>query len=403
VPNRTATSSLKGYAYQFRKTFNEILHLKEESDFLEIEGVEDIDVTRHGQSTYVQVKHLTASKLLPSSVKHPISLMLADHVGRPGTKLSYYKLYAFFGDDSGTSEFLKGTEFFERILEQLVKDGKVPTSTGVKKTALAFKKIFSLEIGEAFDVLESKIKSQLKSKFSASDSEVESFLFPLGIEKIFSIALNPSLAERRVTKAEFFNAFRENRSRLYGVWQRQKLGIAKFINSTKDILSAGMKQNRKRLIYVDVTALEVDETGYEIESLIHDIAQMYSPIGKLKDVVPITIVISAPAKTLGSIKRKLISENIFFNDGYEEIEFSPYYFENGYIFNVKAPNGNKVKSSSFSVRLISAQTYNKYESEIERVQTAICVTNESQIVANADARHIVTGLHTFAELRKLLT
>ena len=76
MTSRSATSTIKGYFYQFDSSILELLKLHNNSSFITVEGVEDIDVNSNDEETAIQCKYYESSKYNHSIIAKPIRLML---------------------------------------------------------------------------------------------------------------------------------------------------------------------------------------------------------------------------------------------------------------------------------------------------------------------------------------
>ena len=80
MASRAANATIKGYYYQFDTTILKILELKNDNDFVTVEGIEDIDIHTANDVTAVQCKYLSKPKLINSVIREPIMLMIDNFI-----------------------------------------------------------------------------------------------------------------------------------------------------------------------------------------------------------------------------------------------------------------------------------------------------------------------------------
>jgi hypothetical protein len=91
--------------------------------------------------------------------------------------------------------------------------------------------------------------------------------------------------------------------------------------------------------------------------------------------VPPTLIVDSSLDFLTQLKAALLSKQIRFNDGYEHLAFSPWYFNSPPVINLcTTPSGkpnDKIGQSSYSLRLLARSTYERFYDFLECPDTFI--------------------------------
>jgi hypothetical protein len=75
--DRSATDTIKGYFYQFDYSILNLLQLENDTDLVQIECIEDIDIHTATDITAVQCKYYAKTEYNHSVIKEPIMFMLS--------------------------------------------------------------------------------------------------------------------------------------------------------------------------------------------------------------------------------------------------------------------------------------------------------------------------------------
>jgi len=365
---RAASDSLRGYSYQFHESIIRFLDAPNDKSLVTLEGIEDIDL----ENECIQVKYLASKKLLPSSVKKPASLMLEDYLyNRTQRQDTIYKIYAYFGDDTGDASFLNKDDFYNDCANSLISDTNKDISEISNDIQKEFKERLVLEVGQSFEDKEKNVRQKLEVALGASTKETDLYYYPNSMSFILNLSIQGNESDRTISKKDFFSSINK-KNILFGIWQRLEKGERTFFSYMKRKLNNGdFRGNKERLVFIDTTFLKRDSTGYGISQLILDLLEQHSLIDKKTSTKPLTIVVGAPDDEIISIKSFLIDSGLVFNDGYEQINFSADIFNRLPIINTTGVTGRKIGKTSYEIRLIGLSTYLKQLSVLDRPRTAI--------------------------------
>ncbi len=399
--NRSASPSLRGYSYQFHKSILLVLGLPNDDDSVTIENIEDVDVNSAAGVNAVQVKYLESKKLIPSSVKEPISKMLADFCKRLGKKeLSRYTLFAHFGNDSGNDDFIGKASFIKECCDAVTDDKNSDVQTVDSLTVEAFFKRFSLEIGGKYDDLVQETKARIGEVLDATADEVEAFYYPCAQNLIFELATRRADIDRVVSKADFLSEISQKRY-LYGIWKRIEEGKDTYIKDIRKKLKTSFRPNQNRLLYVAPNRMKI-EGGYGTFNLLKDIASLYGLTDKREDRQPITLVFDTTPEDLLDLKGLLVDKAILFNDGYEEIKFSTECFNIHPVKNIKDNQKNIIMRASYELRVCGANTFIEHSPNIDKYDSAVIVAKSIPSGMDKTTTFHITGIETFSDLLEIL-
>jgi hypothetical protein len=92
--------------------------------------------------------------------------------------------------------------------------------------------------------------------------------------------------------------------------------------------------------------------------------------GKLSSAKPWTVAYDAPAADVLKLKRRLLDLGVAYHDGFEAVQFSPAMFNREPRINTYR-SSQKIKGTSYDIRLVSAATYRAHMTELEPPSVAI--------------------------------
>jgi hypothetical protein len=349
--NRSANHGIKGYLYQFLNTIERILALQSGEE-IEIEGIEDIDVHGLEGLDLIQCKYHEAQKFTPSLVYKPIGLMITDYMVNQDDP-STYKLYAHFGESAPQDDLWVNNEFMRKALSKIK---NAPTASDAQLAA--FKSQFQFLAGISFDAQQEKIKSLLQSEFSCTKSEAEGYYYNNAVTYIAEKSANSDAIARRLNKATFKSAINE-KSALFDIWQRELKGKKEYIKLIRDRLTAShilTNDVKRRFLLLSKDFVDGAEAHLSAEQFLVDLLTNYPLKGKLYNTQQWTIIIDAPKQKLDAIKKHLVDNDVYYNDGYESISFSKRYFNDMPVMNTKETT-RKITKISHMVRIVSLETF----------------------------------------------
>ena len=220
--SREATSTIRGYIYQFNLSILELLKLESNDSSITIEGIEDIDIEHlNGTIETVQCKYYEETEYNHSVIGEAIRWMLKHFAQNKDSKLKY-KLYAHYksGHHKFTTENLN-PDFFKNNLFSYTKKGvQYKTHETLKlSTEDIAKFINNLDINinaKSFDSLKKNIFDKIIEIQSCDHEEAEHY-YNNALNIIVTLATNKAVTERKISKSEFIKKI-SNKNILFNKW-----------------------------------------------------------------------------------------------------------------------------------------------------------------------------------------
>jgi hypothetical protein len=361
--NRSASASIKGYAYQFDLTTLEVLAAAED-DTIVVEGCEDIDLERGTGQELVQCKYLAAAKYSLVSLRKPLLPMLNAFAG--GRECDY-RLYVYYGEPAGVPETLTVDEL-KKALTEKKQSGETPIKhyAGIEDATLkAFLKRFTIQSGPEFYEQQAQVQNALRAALEATAEDVCDLHYPKAVSLILDLAIRPKESERQTTRSEFI-ALLDARPELYTRWHREIVGAERMRSLLKRRIKAVglLARDKRRLIVLTAPNTGTTSSLVSITNLVEKLATTDYGEGKLSSAKPWTVVYDATDEEVFKLKRRLLDLCIAYHDGYETAQFSPLMFNRAPTINTY-PASKKIKSTSYDIRVVSAATYRAHRAQIE--------------------------------------
>lgn len=379
VPNRAATSSITGYAYQFDLTTLKILAANN-TDRVTIEGCEDIDIDRGANQEAVQCKYLQAARYSLAGLRKPILPMLRAFTSGQHWN---YRLYVYYGDSTGLPTKLTLDDLKHALTEKKQRPSRVVKHyEGVSDNVLQdFLNHFTIEPGKKFTEQQADVHAALLKALGGTTEDVKDLHYADAVATVMELAMCPEACDRVITRAEFVHRLNK-RPAMYTRWHREYVGVECFQKLLKRrIKSAGLlAPDKRRLIVLQSPGPKQDDGLLKISHLIEKLGTTMQ--GKLATAKPWTIVLDAPEDVVTTIKKQVIAKGITFNDGFEHISFNPSLFDRDPIVNTHG-SGKAIRATSYDIRIISAGNYLAHKGEI-RPPAAIVSFAESLSSTYAD-------------------
>lgn len=371
MTSRSAISTIKGYFYQFDSSILELLKLNDNSSFITVEGIEDIDVNSNDEETAIQCKYYESSEYNHSIIAKPIRLMLKHFSEcKKGEKpIIKYKLRGFYQSGQDKLQLPINIEFLkEKFLTY--------KSSGQRIECHQELQLSDNDLQEFLGVLEIDINAQsyndqlqevfrlLKKEFTCSDFEAENYYYNNCLKEIQNLSIESDTNNRRITRQQFIQNINHKKV-LFTEWFikfKTKDKYIKDVNITLKALGA-LKLNKPKTILIGNELLQTNNSELPIENFIENLIDKFYKIGMLEDAKPLIIILDVNDEEMKNIKKELIRKEIVFNDGFEHLEFSAQIFNTDPIIN-RNKAGNKISKSSYMIRLMQKSTFSNYNDEI---------------------------------------
>ena len=332
--------AIKGFEYQIDKTLIEVLTARDHESVICLEQIQDINT----DDFVMQVKYKESAKLMPSVIRNPIVRLISEYNSVPTKN---YILYCYFGDTKGYSETVD-IDFLNEILGSEGKKFDTPTK---EQFLTKFKLCFSEDFQTQFlDVL-----SKLQGLGYCNTKEEAIYYYSILEDYLRKKVVNhppADMANRKVTKNEILEYLESGRKIIFTSAFKEYKGEQAYLRLVKSKFKKPVK-NQNTIIVLG----SVKEDTVDLGNLIHQIIKKHYSRATY-DIKPIMFVISDDK--VQHVKRILIKEKSFFNDGYESISFSQDLFFSGPIINRKKSGtrvNDSLSKSSFYSRVISKSSF----------------------------------------------
>ena len=383
MTTRSAESSIKGYFYQFDKTIQELINLKSLSDSVAIEGIEDVDVTTATEETAIQCKYFEGQKYRPSLLRQPLTYMLTHFLeNRP--QISYC-LYGYFKDGSGP----RTNSLTESELKSVLtyKEGNIVRAhhieNGISDDDLRdFLARLKISTGPIFEQQKQDSVNAISRHFSCSPQEAEGIFYNNALRFVLEKAIRSSPQERIATKAEFLSAI-DTKVRYFSQWLYQLKGERAFSKYIREEItrSRAFRPQSSKCIFLNESFFNPSSASVLphvfVQSLID---KTFAERKTVEDARPWTLILDVPESTITELKKRLLQNNVRFNDGFETLAFHPEFFaEEPIITRMSKPNNRRlpvIGRASYWVRIVSASNYRLHKSKMPKFYAAIFASKD---------------------------
>lgn len=322
---RSASSTIKGYLFQFDATIAATLKSNEDTP-IRVEGVEDFDVATANWTACVQCKYYEATELTAPVIRDAILPMLRRLKAVPESEREKWKfsLYGHFKNNPT----LSSNDINLTYLKSCLTTYKVPKKgprvfidlakvEGFDDGLLSvFAKQFSLELVPNFDSHRDAVKQQLKIALVTNDAATTEIHYPAALTYVASLAA--AHADRVLTRDMLLNAASPTSNALNSLLLRA-FGDKKFCSAMRQRHFSVLNREPSHHTFVIHNQPDADLDG--LLSAVREIARKYNPAqGRRRPIaercVPIVLLLNMPAQLVSDIKSSLISNRDYFNDGF---------------------------------------------------------------------------------------
>ncbi len=362
MEKRSANASILGYKFQLLKNIEEVLD--SDDNIIICEGIEDIDVQSAHSNKLIQCKYHSSKSFSYSIIRDPIISFIKLFCD-PSNRENKYILYAYFFDNSGPSEV--NIDILKRILTFRPRNKEVRyvwKEMGLSDNDLIkFLEYFHYSSGVEISKLESIVIDKLSGVCGISRGEAEIYQLPLAFTMITSIASRSNIEARKVTKKELHNYLKEGKSKFITIAYEYYFGRKKYLSFLKELIRReGVLSKRSD---TKMKLLLVSNNFVKDRGIVDSLEVIIESSLKSKEAgsVPWTIVLDGNKDEVRNIKTLFLQRKISFFDGHEEFNNDPSLF-------VKPPvryfhdKSGRFKDSSFQLKVISLETYNKWKEDI---------------------------------------
>lgn len=347
---RYAGSAIAGYQYQFERSVVELLKLQS-GDRMRIEGIEDIDIWT-SEPSIVQVKYLEAQSWSLAVVRNAVHELLKSFV--TGEKVTYV-LYIYCGIGPEPPSSLNLDEL-KQCLTYKPKD-KPPVrlyETYSEDDLEAFANAFEIRFGVSLDAQRKQTVDAISKALNCDEFEAESLHRMRAVQFLYEVALRKDEKDREISRLDLMKIF-SDKEIFYTRWHKEIVGKTKFLHAVyKKIQLAGFNDVRLiRGIYLEIVPSNIEQICLLAETIARDMDGAQK--NRVTVAQPWVLILRGDMHLVTEVKRHLIKKHFSFNDGYEEIYFSPELFAKPPVVNSRG-KGSKLAVSSYYLRVINENT-----------------------------------------------
>lgn len=343
--DRTATSTIKGFNYQFNKTILEILNGEEDTKIV-LEGyIEDIDVFKKDEKIAIQCKYHEASeKFVPSLLTKPILDMITTSFIKDNS--IKYKLYLHYKNASKGEKINFDLEMLENMLKtknieyvkkyfpiifkidddikklcsksKIINEEKEKILNYFNNSNLEicfdkekFLKNIEIIVAPSYKELKNDIFSIIINK-GYNKEEVENLIYPNMFQKVASISSNQDIEKRTIICGDFRKNIFSLKSLLTSKWLKNIYDTEDYKKILKKHLKIRLQMNSSyRVIILDAQYYKINE----IASFINDYTKKYYKKPRLQ-CCPLFIISADDEELYFKIEQTLYENyNLDFEDG----------------------------------------------------------------------------------------
>ncbi|WP_238656064.1 DUF4297 family anti-phage-associated protein [Paenibacillus piscarius] len=324
MKNREAIDTIRGYFYQFDYTISKLLELKNDTDAIVVEGIEDVDIKTTSDEEAVQCKYYAKTEYNHSVIAKPIRFML-NHYKKVKDGLANkvnYTLYGHFkkGQDKLVLPinitFLK--ENFLNYTNDNIKYSHHIDLDLTDNDLEEFLLVLSININASdYNTQFSNIIGQLEKQFNCSSFEAEFYYYNNALKVIKDVAVNSNITEREITKGDFLNKI-NNQTVLFNEWFVKFKSKKIFLSDLRSKYFANLNTSPfERFFFVEVS--NQNYLRSELKELLFSISKKWSKISKRESnpYCPYVYIHNIPEQELIELKREMYSEGFITIDGFD--------------------------------------------------------------------------------------
>ena len=316
--DRNAIDTIRGYCYQFDKSILEVLSLECDTDSIEVEGIEDVDIEQQGELSAIQCKYYEKTSYNHSAIAKPIRLMLA-HFSKNKDQIGNYHLFGHYKDGqeklpkSITLAFLKD-KFLTYKKDKNKHEEHIALGLSDDDLELFLGKLTIDIKAKSFDEQYNEVIEMLMDVFSCTKQEATHYYYNAAFSVITKLGCNHS--NRKITKSEFIASLNNNEA-LLNIWLYKYKGRKSYLKKLKsDLFPRNLNtQPFDRFFILDASQ---SKNITEIKDCIYSIQKNWSNLSKrnAEPYSPYIYIHSKEKEILHSLKKQIFNEGLYFSDGY---------------------------------------------------------------------------------------
>jgi hypothetical protein len=334
--------AIKGFAYQIDKAILELLDTEKSEAEIFIENIQDID----SESFVMQIKYKETQKFSNSKIKEPVIQLIDEFLNNKNKSKKYY-LYCFFKDRDATNTGSLSLEELNKIL------GK-KSDQYIDQDKNSFLENFKLDFSPSFQGQFDEVVRKIERLFGSSNHEESIFYYSQIDYQITKIILNnPNPQSRKCNKKEIIEIVKKNKEIIFNSSFLQYLGKEAYLKFISDKFQSPIKYQENYFLFGQIE----DSKDLSIQSLLEELITGYFKKAQF-DIKPLVFIFQDKEKA-NTVKKHFIRKQLFFNDGYESIEFNHKAFLREplkYPIMVNRRGSDSLENISFKARIISLES-----------------------------------------------
>ena len=335
--NRSANATIKGYFYQFDHTIVQLLSSTSDAAKVDIEGIEDIDLSQTDETAFIQCKYYEGTEYNHSVIKEAVIAMLRHFHGNgcKATTNHKYRVYGHFKSgqdklaDSIALDFLK-SKFLTYISDGTLHEVHVELSvTDAQLTVFLHRLVVNIR-GDSYSDQQHKIETLFVAKIPGCNSDdVEAFYYPIAINTIQKLAVRQNIAERRISRRDFMLAVNK-KDAIFSSWLTRKFGEDHYTRAVKRRYFSPGGTRMPKIARFFVLDLSTDSDMTTVKALLQTIGTKFSHREHKRTPAddrfcPYVLLSGISDGQLIEVKQALLNSGIAIADGYafNGANFSP--------------------------------------------------------------------------------
>lgn len=349
---RTAGSAIRGYVYQFDQTILAVLRHTSDTAVVRVEGVEDLDLLDDLEPSAVQIKYLAGTRYAsPKALRQPILEMLRSFAEGQEWK---YVVHVHFGSGDPPSS-LTVEQLREALTKRAVSSGEEELLYEQFSDAVIerFSKALEIRSGESFKEQRAQVVNALARALGVEPDEARDIYYAIAVTLIQERAMAPEAADRTVTRGSLISALKM-RTLYYERWHRTIVGREAYLAAVVRNLKRSnlARARRDRVLLLSFGSADANATIDLATALAND----YADNKRLSSDRPWTLVLRASEDDRLHLKRGLLERHIWFNDGFEELQFAPEAFVALPVVNTQGKSP-LITKTSYKLRVASEASF----------------------------------------------
>lgn len=359
---REATSTIRGYNYQFDSTILMLLKMRDD-DSLTIEGVEDFDVTSKTEfKDYYQCKYYSSERLTSSTIRDAIMPMIMGFKRNdlPKNIERGYHLYGYFKDSTPQDKKLSIEELKECLKRR---EKNKDESSGKEKFVIidlqaelniadtelqVFSDRLNIHICHEYEMNIDLVSSELARIFKVSKEEATRLLYPTAFSIIANKATKKNITDRILKRREFLQSIKPSKV-IISAWLENVYGEDRYCGfvRTQYFTHRNIEADERYFIF----EFHSSESIEDIISVVDQIRKKWSSHSLTRKpnserYAPFIFIRNISKEDLIAIKAKFMSESKEFVDGYSF---------HGAEFNVENLKKVQTLENRISIRFINSK------------------------------------------------